>query len=57
MAFQHLASNTATDSLRRRKVVEFVALDEDYDVPGEAADPASQLQAPVSTFEERLHGK
>jgi RNA polymerase sigma-70 factor (ECF subfamily) len=40
-----IASNTATDSLRRRKVVEFVALDEDYDVPGEAADPASQLQA------------
>lgn len=40
-----IASNTATDRLRRRKVVEFVPLDEDYDVPGEAADPASQLQA------------
>ncbi|MBI3042560.1 MAG: sigma-70 family RNA polymerase sigma factor [Betaproteobacteria bacterium] len=40
-----IASNTATDSLRRRKVVEFVPLDEDYDVPGEAADPAGQLQA------------
>jgi RNA polymerase sigma-70 factor (ECF subfamily) len=40
-----IASNTATDSLRRRKVVEFVPLDEDYDVPGEATDPAAQLQA------------
>ncbi|HSC96066.1 MAG TPA: sigma-70 family RNA polymerase sigma factor [Burkholderiales bacterium] len=40
-----IASNAATDSLRRRKAVEFVPLDEDYDVPGEAADPAGQLQA------------
>src|SRR5690606_27549433 len=40
-----IASNTATDSLRRRKVVAFVPLDEDYDVPGAAADPAAQLQA------------
>ena len=39
-----IASNAATDSLRRRKVVEFEALDEDYDVPGEATDPAAQLQ-------------
>lgn len=40
-----IASNTAMDSLRRRKVVEFVPLDEDYDVPGGAADPEAQLQA------------
>lgn len=40
-----IASNAATDSLRRRKVVEFVPLDEEYDVPGEASDPARQLQA------------
>jgi RNA polymerase sigma-70 factor (ECF subfamily) len=40
-----IASNTATDSLRRRKVVQFVALEEDYDVPEEATDPAVQLQA------------
>lgn len=40
-----IASNTATDSLRRRKVVEFVALEEDYDAPGEGADPEAQLQS------------
>lgn len=40
-----IASNAATDSLRRRKVVQFVALEEDYDVPAEATDPAVQLQA------------
>lgn len=40
-----IASNTATDALRRRKVVEFVALDEDYDVPGEGAGPEAQLAA------------
>lgn len=40
-----IASNAATGSLRRRKVVQFVALDEDYDVPAEATDPAVQLQA------------
>src|SRR6187200_1481383 len=34
-----IASNTATDALRRRKVVEFSALDEDYDVPGNGAGP------------------
>jgi RNA polymerase sigma-70 factor (ECF subfamily) len=32
------------DCLRRRKVVEFVAMDEDYDVPGGAAGPEEQLQ-------------
>ncbi len=40
-----IASNTAMDSLRRRKVVEFVALEEDYDVPAAAAGPDAQLQA------------
>lgn len=40
-----IASNTATDALRRRKVVEFVALDEDYEVPGERAGPEAQLAA------------
>lgn len=40
-----IASNTAMDSLRRRRVVQFVALDEDYDVPGEGADPEAQLQS------------
>ncbi len=40
-----IAANTATDALRRRKVVEFVALDEDYDVPDEGAGPEAQLAA------------
>jgi len=40
-----IASNTATDALRRRNVVEFVALDEDYDVPGDGAGPEAQLAA------------
>jgi len=40
-----IASNTATDTLRRRRVVQFVALDEDYDVPGDGPDPEAQLQA------------
>ena len=40
-----IASNTATDTLRRRRVVQFVALDEDYDVPGDGLDPEAQLQA------------
>ncbi|HSD99758.1 MAG TPA: sigma-70 family RNA polymerase sigma factor [Burkholderiales bacterium] len=40
-----IASNAATDSLRRRKVVQFVALEEDYDTPGEEAGPEAQLQA------------
>jgi RNA polymerase sigma-70 factor (ECF subfamily) len=39
-----IAANAATDTLRRRKVVEFVALDEDYDVPGTGVDPEVQLQ-------------
>ena len=40
-----IASNATVDALRRRRVVEFVALDEDYDVPGESADPEAQLAA------------
>ena len=40
-----IASNTAMDSLRRRKAVEFVALDEDYEVRNGGADPEAQLQA------------
>lgn len=39
-----IASNTALDCLRRRQVVEFVALDEDCDLPGDSADPEAQLQ-------------
>ena len=39
-----IATNAATDTVRRRKVVEFVALEEDYEVPGEGLDPESQLQ-------------
>lgn len=39
-----IGSNTAMDCLRRRKVVEFVAMDEDYDAPGGTADPEAQLQ-------------
>ena len=40
-----IASNAATDSLRRRKVVEFVPLEEDYDAPGGGVDPEAHLQA------------
>ena len=43
-----IASNAATDCLRRRKVVEFVALEEDYDVPGEDPGPEAQLQTKQS---------
>jgi RNA polymerase sigma-70 factor (ECF subfamily) len=39
-----IGSNAAMDCLRRRKVVEFVGIDEDYDAPGGAADPEAQLQ-------------
>ncbi len=40
-----IAANAATDALRRRQVVEFVELDEDYDVPGGGANPEAQLAA------------
>ena len=40
-----IASNVALDALRRRKVVQFVALDDDYDAPADAPGPEAQLQA------------
>ncbi len=40
-----IASNGALDALRRRKVVAFAALDEDYDAPSEAPGPEAQLAA------------
>ncbi len=39
-----IASNAATDTLRRRKVVSFVELAEDYDVPNGDAGPEARLQ-------------
>ena len=38
-----IASNAAMDALRRRKVVGFVALEEDYDAPAEAPGPEGRL--------------
>lgn len=43
-----IASNIALDVLRRRKVVQFVALEEDYDAPADQAGPEAQLQAKQS---------
>jgi RNA polymerase sigma factor (sigma-70 family) len=40
-----IASNLALDVLRRRKVVQFVALEDDFDAPSDAAGPETQLQA------------
>jgi RNA polymerase sigma factor (sigma-70 family) len=40
-----IASNAALDLLRRRKVVAFVALEEDHDEPAPAPGPEAQLQA------------
>jgi RNA polymerase sigma factor (sigma-70 family) len=40
-----IASNLAFDMLRRRKVVQFVALEEDYDAPAESAGPEARLEA------------
>ena len=40
-----IAANAATDALRRRKVVQFVALDTDYDAPDGGLAPEAQLQA------------
>lgn len=40
-----IASNAAMDTLRRRKIVEFVSLQEDYEAPGERPGPEAQLQA------------
>jgi RNA polymerase sigma factor (sigma-70 family) len=43
-----IASNVALDLLRRRKVVQFVALEEDYDAPADQAGPEARLQAKQS---------
>ena len=40
-----IASNTAMDALRRRKIVEMVPLAEDYDAPGHDAGPDVQLES------------
>lgn len=40
-----IASNAAIDVLRRRKVVRFVPLDDDYDAPADQPGPEAQLQA------------
>jgi RNA polymerase sigma factor (sigma-70 family) len=40
-----IASNAALDVLRRRKVVRFVPLDDDYDAPSDQPGPEGQLQA------------
>ncbi len=40
-----IANNTALDALRRRKLVEFVPLEDGYDAPGSEAEPQRQLQA------------
>ena len=40
-----IASNAALDVLRRRKVVRFVPLDDDYDAPADQPGPEAQLQA------------
>lgn len=39
-----IASNTAMDSLRRRKVVQYVPLGEDMDFPDHGETPEAQLQ-------------
>ncbi len=40
-----IASNAALDVLRRRQVVQFVALEEDYDAPADQPGPQAQLEA------------
>lgn len=40
-----IASNTAMDALRRRKIVEMVPLEEDYDVAASGPGPEMQLQS------------
>jgi RNA polymerase sigma-70 factor (ECF subfamily) len=40
-----IASNTAMDTLRRRKIVEIIPLPEDYDAPAESLGPESQLES------------
>jgi RNA polymerase sigma factor (sigma-70 family) len=40
-----IASNLALDVLRRRKVVQFVPLEEDWDAPADVPGPEAQLRA------------
>jgi RNA polymerase sigma-70 factor (ECF subfamily) len=40
-----IASNAAMDTLRRRRIVDIVPLEEDYDAPAESAGPEAQLQS------------
>ena len=40
-----IANNTALDALRRRKLVEFVPLEDDFDAPGSGPDPERQARA------------
>ena len=40
-----IASNTAMDALRRRKIVEMVPLEEDYDAPSQGAGPEVQFES------------
>lgn len=40
-----IASNAAMDILRRRKAVEFVAIDETFDAPAPGPDPQAQLES------------
>ena len=40
-----IASNVAVDALRRRKIVEMVPLEEDYDAPAHGPTPDVQLQS------------
>ena len=39
-----IANNAALDALRRRKLVEFVPLEDGYDAPGSEPDPEHQAQ-------------
>ena len=40
-----IANNTALDALRRRKLVEFVPLEDSFDAPDSGPDPERQAQA------------
>jgi RNA polymerase sigma factor (sigma-70 family) len=40
-----IASNAALDVLRRRKTVQFVAMEDDHDAPADAPGPEARLQA------------
>jgi RNA polymerase sigma-70 factor (ECF subfamily) len=40
-----IASNTAMDALRRRRTVEWIALDDRFDQPADTPDPQAQLQS------------